>query len=132
MAFDLLNDIYRGVERDALHAMLKEIAPKICAEDCPPYLVVGHKFTTEASFTGAWVTIHLSPILCSDKQTAQAVLQGYEGGCVVETEDLRNKFFTCFNMLSTCKHCHRADSGEIVCDKGNKEGKRGCADFEME
>lgn len=129
--FDFIQQIYKGVERDALLAMFKQIAPQICAEDCPPYLAIGKKYTQEASFKSAWVTIHLYPYLCGTLEEATAYLRSYEGGCVIETKTLQHKIYTCFGQTGTCTHCHRQDGGAIVCDKGHGYASiYGCADVE--
>lgn len=125
--------IYKEAERNALWAMFKQIAPQVCAEDCPPYLVIGKEYTQEASFDCAWVTVHLYPHLCGTLEEATPCLRPYEGGCVMETKTLRAHIYTCFGKRGTCKYCHRQDGGAIVCDKGHSYASiYGCADVEWQ
>lgn len=122
-------DFFHGVERDALDAMLKQIAPQICDPNCKPYLAIGKKYTTEASFEGAWVTIHLYPCLCDTIEEGEAWARGYEGGCMVDAKELRKEYYRCFSKRGTCYHCHRDDDGAIICDLGHEHkyaNKRGC------
>lgn len=130
--FDILAEIHKGVDRDALWEMFKQIAPQICAEDCPPYLAVGKKYSIEASFAGARAAIHLYPYLCATMEEAAACLRYYVGSCVIETKDLQEKIYTCFSQKGSCRHCHQG-RGITICDKGHGHaGIYGCADVEWE
>lgn len=122
---------FSSVESDAFLAMLEQLKTKICAEDCPPVLAIGKRYTSEASFEGAWVTIHLFPALCQDTESATEWIEGYEGGVAVDTESLRERFYQCMPLRGVCRNLHRADSGELVCDKGHKCPAHGCADLEL-
>lgn len=122
---------FHGVERDAVIAMLKQIAPQVCAPDGKPYLAIGKKYTTEVSYKSTWVTIHLFPLMCDTIEEGEAWISGHEGGCMVDAKYLCETYYCCFSRRGTCRHCNRNESGALVCDKGHGYADiKGCADVE--
>lgn len=133
LPFNAVTEITKGLERDAMKEVLKNIAKDVCSEDCPSYLAIAKRYRTESTFVRVDMILTILPFLCKTLQEAISCLRPYDGGFVLETRQLKQRVYCCFSEYGACHHCERSENGALICTKGHGYPNiTGCADSKWE